>query len=70
MIYSSSRDYAREIQSRIKSGHWRFEPKGDRKHASLIHCSGIRVPVPFSPKDSGRGLLNFKSSLNKIERKN
>lgn len=68
MIYSKSRDYNDEIKSRIASGRWVFESNSGRKHPFLIHlASRQKVTIPFSPKDSGRGLKNFKSQLNKID---
>lgn len=68
MIYSKSRDYNDEIKARIDSGQWVFESNRGRKHPFLIHlASGHKVTIPFSPKDSGRGLKNFKSQLNKID---
>lgn len=68
MRYSKSRDYDTVVRIVVATDDWEFEPKGRRKHPILIHrLSRNKVPVPFSPSCSGRGLKNFKSQLIRLD---
>ncbi|HHK6067808.1 hypothetical protein [Neisseria sp. P0014.S009] len=46
-----------------------FLPKNSRKHSALQHrLTGRKIPIPGSPDQDPRGLLNFKTMVRHIER--
>lgn len=68
MNYSKSRDFNKLIQQVLNTPAWCYVHKGHRKHANLIHqVTGTKVPVPFSPACTKRGLLNFKTQLKRLD---
>jgi hypothetical protein len=69
MRYSRNKDYQVFVRQLVSGGEWIFLPKNGRKHSALKHRqTGRKIPVPSSPDQDPRGLLNFKSMVRHIER--
>lgn len=69
MRYSRNKDYQNFVHKLVSGGEWMFLPKNGRKHSALKHrISGRKIPIPGSPDQDPRGLLNFKSMVRHIER--
>ena len=69
MRYSRNKDFQYFVRQLVSGGEWMFLPKNSRKHSALKHRqTGRKIPVPSSPDQDPRGLLNFKSMVRHIER--
>lgn len=69
MRYSKNKDFQVFISKLVSGGEWMFLPKNSRKHGALKHRqTGRKIPIPGSPDQDPRGLLNFKSMVRHIER--
>ncbi|HGM3073349.1 TPA: hypothetical protein ACKN6T_002103, partial [Neisseria gonorrhoeae] len=69
MRYSKNKDYQFFIRQLVSGGEWMFLPKNGRKHSALKHLPTDRkIPIPGSPGQDPRGLLNFKTMVRHIER--
>lgn len=67
MRYSNNKDFADYVGKLVRSGKWVYIPKGRRRHGCLQHQSGRKCPVPFTPDNNPRSLLNFKALTRQIE---
>lgn len=70
MRYSNNKDFQVYVKGLVSGGNWSFRTSG-RKHGILQHrVSGRKIPVPSTPGNHPRGLLNFKAQVRHVERGN
>lgn len=69
MRYSNNKDFQVYVKGLVSGGNWSFRTSG-RKHGILQHRSGRKIPVPGTPGNHPRGLLNFKAQVRHVERGN
>ncbi|CWN09360.1 hypothetical protein CIJ84_00785 [Neisseria meningitidis] len=70
MRYSKNKDYQIFIRQLVSGGeNGCSSPKNGRKHSALKHLlTDRKIPIPGSPGQDPRGLLNFKTMVRHIER--
>lgn len=69
MHYCKNKDFDVFVRKLIMGRRWMFLSKKGRKHSALKHLlTGRKIPIPGSPGQDPRGLLNFKTMVRHIER--